>query len=307
MMKTSEKIRGHLFAAFCLIVWSVTFLASKRLLAYYSPVQLMFMRFVVAYAALWILCPRWERTSLREEALYLCMGLLGCTLYFWTENTALTLTYTANVSTLVALAPILTALLMRIVKKDRRALGRWVWTGFALAMSGVVLVVCNGTIVFKLSPKGDLLALATAFIWAAYTVLQERALVRRSSLFITRKVMLYGVVTCLPLFLLSGMEGFSLRPLFASFTNTALFLFLAVLGSACCYLAWCSAERTLGAFTTTNYIYAIPFVTMTAAAMLLGEPISLMGGLGAVLIVAGVWVSSRGGREGETAFGEGIC
>ena len=125
--------KGHLLALFCAVVWGTTFVASKRLLAVYSPVQLMFLRFAAAYAVLWIAYPHWERPVWREELYYLLMGVSGCTLYFWTENTALTLTYTANVSTIVALAPLLTAILAHVVTKGREKLDKWVWIGFAAA------------------------------------------------------------------------------------------------------------------------------------------------------------------------------
>ena len=71
------------------------------------------------------------------------------------------------------------------------------------------------------------------------------------------------------------------------------FLFLAVLGNAACYFAWASAERRLGAVVTSSYIYTIPFVTLAAGALFLHEPIAPAGVLGAALIVAGVWLSSR--------------
>ena len=162
MRNHSDLIKGHAMAVFCALVWGITFVISKHLLVYYSPVQLMFMRFVIAYAALCILHPHWERPSLREELLYLFMGLTGCTLYFWTENTALTITYAANVSTIVALAPILTAILAHWFTGGSSRLNRWIWIGFVIAMLGVVLVVFNGTFVLRLNPRGDLLALATA-------------------------------------------------------------------------------------------------------------------------------------------------
>ena len=304
----SNKI-GHLLALLCTVVWGVTFVASKRLLSFYTPAQLMFMRFVIAYAALWVLFPKWERPTLREELHYLLMGITGCSLYFWTENTALTITYAGNVSTIVALAPILTAIGAHFFTEGREKLNRWVWIGFGIAMLGVVLVVFNGAFVLRLRPAGDLLALLTAATWAVYSVLQERILRKRSSLFITRKVMFYGIVSALPLMLAGGFSGFSLRPILSSGLNIALILFLGLVGSALCYLAWCTAEGKLGVVTTTNYVYAVPFVTMAASAVFLGEPISLAGVLGAVFIVAGVWVSSRkeekipAGTEGGTAHG----
>lgn len=284
--------KGHLLALFCAAVWGTTFVASKRLLAWYSPVQLMFLRFAAAYAVLWAFCPRWEKPVWKEEVSFLLMGISGCTLYFWSENTALTLTYTSNVSTIVALAPLLTAVLASIVSKGRERLGKWVWIGFAAAFLGVALVVFNGAFVWKLSPAGDLLALLTALLWAVYCVQQSYALERRSSLLITRKVMFYGVVTSLPLMLFGGFRGFSLAPL-AEDVNLLCFLFLAVFGNAVCYFAWAAAERRLGAVVTSSYVYTIPFITLAAAALFLREPVSPAGVAGAALIVAGVWISSR--------------
>ena len=286
-------------ALFCAVIWGTTFIGSKRLLVIYSPVQLMFLRFVTAYAVLWVLYPHWVRPEPREELSYLLMGLTGCTLYFWTENTALTVTYTSNVSTIVALAPLLTAILAHFATRGREKLGSRIWTGFAAAFLGVVLVVFNGAFVLKLSPAGDLLALATALLWAVFSIQQSFALEKRGSLFITRKVMLYGIVTSLPLMLVSGFRGLSLRPLFASGTNILCFLFLAVLGSALCYLAWAGAERILGPVIAANYIYTIPFVTMAASALFLKEPVTPAGVLGAALIVAGVWISSSRRTEKE--------
>ena len=292
MNERNEKLKGHLLALFCAAVWGTTFVASKRLLGWYSPVQLMFLRFAAAYAALWAFCPRWERPVWREELCFLLMGVSGCTLYFWTENTALTLTYAANVSTIVALAPLLTAILAHLATKGRERLDKWVWIGFAAAFTGVALVVFNGAVVLKLSPAGDLLALLTALLWAVFCIQQSYALERRSSLFITRKVMFYGLLTSLPLMLLGGFRGLTLAPLLGSGVNLLCFLFLAVFGNAVCYFAWAAAERRLGAVVTSNYVYTIPFITLAASAAFLDEPIAPAGVAGAALIVAGVWISS---------------
>ncbi len=284
--------KGHALALFCALVWGVTFVASKRLLLSYTPTRLMFLRFVLAYAVLWVLHPRWEKLVWREELSYLLMGVTGCTLYFWTENTALTLTATANVSTIVALAPLLTAILSHFAAREREPLTARVWIGFAAAFGGVLLVVWQGAFVLKLSPAGDLLSLGTALLWAVYCVQQTYALAGRSSLFVTRKVMFYGIVTSLPLLALEGFEGFSIAPMLGSGVDLLCLMFLGVVGSALCYLAWAAAERILGPVVTSSYVYVIPFVTLAAGAMFLEEPVTLTGALGTVFIVAGVWISS---------------
>ncbi len=54
-----QKMSGHLLALFCVIVWGSTFVVSKSLRAVLTPVQLMLLRFTLAYVALWIIHPKW--------------------------------------------------------------------------------------------------------------------------------------------------------------------------------------------------------------------------------------------------------
>ena len=60
-----------------------------------------------------------------------------------------------------------------------------------------------------------------------------------------------------------------------------------------CFAIWNIAFRRLGVVVTNNYLYASPFVTMLVGWLLLGEKISLMGVIGAVLITAGVFLAQR--------------
>ena len=172
-MKNREKLTGYFFAIFTVAVWGSTFISSKKLLAFYTPSQIMLTRFLLAYCALWLLRPRKLSLTAKQEAVFLLLGLTGCSIYFYTENTALTYTLAANVSIIVAAAPIFTALIAHFTGEERfRRNTLW---GFLVAFTGVVLVVCNGTFVLKLNPKGDLLALGAAGSWAVYSVLLRRA------------------------------------------------------------------------------------------------------------------------------------
>ena len=171
--QSHSRLLAHLMALMVSAIWATTFVCSKELLAYYSPAQVMFMRFVIAYFVLWLLRPRPLPWQGRGELTFLLLGILGGTLYFFTENTALKHTFAANVSIIVAMAPILTSILAHFFTRDEK-LHTTVWIGFAVAMSGVVLVVLNGALVLKLSPVGDLLAFLAAASWACYSVLIKR-------------------------------------------------------------------------------------------------------------------------------------
>ena len=281
---------AHTMAIFTIVVWGTTFIASKLLLAVYSPVQIMLMRFALAYVVLLILRPKFTWSGLRTEGYFALLGIFGCTVYFLTENTALQYTLAANVSILVAAAPIFTAVLARLVFPDER-LGASTFLGFGVAFIGVALVVFNGAFVLKLSPKGDLLSIGAALCWAVYSVLLKRGLGKFDSIVLTRRVMLYGFVTSLPIALIEG-KPLSLTPL-GDVTLLFCILFLGVIGSGLCYVLWSLAMNRLGVVVTNNYVYVNPFSTMIAAGLVLDERISVMGIIGAVLILLGVFISDR--------------
>lgn len=294
-MKNRQRLTGTLFAVFTIIVWGSTFISSKKLLGLFTPAQIMLTRFLLAYCSLWLLRPRKLSLTGRQEAVFLLLGLTGCSVYFFAENTALTYTLAANVSILVAAAPIFTAVIAHFAGEERFCTST-LW-GFLIAFTGVVLVVCNGTFVLKLSPRGDLLALCAALCWAVYSVLLRRAGQGLDPVLVTRRTLFWGIVTALPLVLLEGVP----YPAASLLTPAAAgnFLFLGLIGSGLCYVLWNHAFRLLGVVATNNFIYLNPFITIVTARIFLNEPISPLALLGAGLITAGVAAAQREPRAAK--------
>lgn len=287
-MNTKPSLTGHLCALFCVVVWGTTFIVSRILLAYYTPTQTMLMRFIGAYVFLWFLCREWY-FQWRDEIAFLLMSIFSNTLYFLAENTAITLTQTSNVSILVSTAPVITALLLLFLPRGERVT-RNIVIGITVAFLGVVLVVFNGSVVLKLNPAGDFLALSAALCWSIYGMLLKGYSDRFSSILLSRKVMFYGILTTVPILWVEGAP-LDLSPLLRPHLLLGL-LFLTLLGSAFCYIAWNTAVSRLGVLRSTIYLYAIPFVTMVSAAVFLHESITPMGVFGTVLIVGGMLFST---------------
>ena len=293
-MKLSRRTSlGYFFALFTVAVWGTTFIASKQLLSIFTPARIMLMRFVLAYIALWIIRPRPLKLPWKSELRFAALGFSGCSLYFLTENTALLHTTAANVSIIVSVAPIFTAVLAHFTIDEK--FHRNTLFGFLAAFSGVVLVVCNGAFVLHISSAGDLLALLAACCWAVYSVLLRRTSGNLDPILVTRRTMLWGLVTAIPMAVPGG--GFSLAPLTSPLLAFDL-LFLGLIGSALCYVLWAKAFGLLGVVPTNNCIYLIPFVTIVAAYFTLKEPVSWAAILGAGLITAGVVLAQRRKENG---------
>jgi drug/metabolite transporter (DMT)-like permease len=301
MKFNTEKLIGHILAIITIIVWGTTFIASKILLVEFTPVQVMIMRFIIAYITLLVLNHKFPKTSLRDELVFLSLAVTGTTLYFLLENKALTITNTSNVSIILSAAPILTAILAHFFTKDEKIKVKTIF-GAVIAFSGVVLVVFNGAFVLKLNPLGDILSFGAAFSWACYSLILKKHLTKYNPVYMTRKVVFYAILTTLPLLLMEN----KIFPVEALNTPSFMFclLFLGVLGSGICYVTWNMATRKLGIVTTNNYIYLGPFITMVAGGMILNEHITIVGILGALLIISGVVVAGMENAESVESIQE---
>ena len=151
----------HVLAVLTVGVWGTTFISTKVLIENgMHPQDIFFLRFLIAYLGIWLISPkRIFAKSLRDEVLLLLSGLTGGTLYFLTENTALGLTQTTNVSFIICATPLLTTLLAQM-SSQREKVGSSLVIGSLIALVGVGLLIFNGSFVLKLSPAGDLLTLS---------------------------------------------------------------------------------------------------------------------------------------------------
>lgn len=287
-----KKVRGHVAALFCAFVWGMTFISTKVLLRTFDPIEILFYRFIIGYLALWIACPKvFKAEKITHELYFLGAGATGVTIYYLFENIALTYTMAANVSIIVSIAPFFTAFLAHFFLKEEK-LKRSFFLGFLVAITGVAMVTLNGKAVLKVNPLGDLLTVGAAFVWAVYSILIRKiGTFRYPVILTTRRIFFYGILLMTPL--LKPM-GFQWNPMpILEPINLANFVFLGVFACAICFAAWSYAVETLGAIISSNYIYAVPVITVVASALILKDQITEMGLLGMVLAIVGLMISAR--------------
>ena len=295
----------HLLALVIVAIWGVTFVSTKTLIgAGMHPAAIFVIRFVMAYAGIWILTLTEKKPvklwsdSRKDEWIFVFLGITGGSFYFLTENTALAHTQATNVSFLVCVAPLLTALLTLAYKRffhgrfadglEDIRVGFPLVFGTLLALVGMAMVVFDGTRL-QLSPKGDLLALGAALCWALYSLFMSQMTEHYGAVFATRKVFFYGLLTILPFL---GRTGDSFSPAVLGQPVVYLnLLFLGLIASLTCFILWNLVMFKLGNVTSTNYVYLNPIFTLVTAMVLLGERMTLVSGLGCAAILAGVVLS----------------
>ena len=297
-MKSNDRLLYHFVAFIIVAIWGSTFVFTKMLLlAGLSPAQIFTLRFIIAYVLLmgYSLSKRSFRLfsdNWRDELLMLVLGITGGSVYFLAENAAMLFTTATNTSLIVCSCPQFAMLLFAVVYRHSEHISKVQALGSVLACMGMAVVVLNGHFVLHLSPLGDLLAFAACLCWAVYSLLMKPATERYSTLFITRKVFFYGLLTIIPYYLI--VPGFpSLDVLLRSDVLWNL-LFLGVVASMICYVAWNWVISRLGAVVATNWVYFNPITTILFAWWLLHEQITIWFLLGTVFILVGMYLADKG-------------
>ena len=290
-----QRLLYHATAFLVVSIWGSTFVFTKLLLlAGLTPAQIFTLRFIIAYLMLLVFCLwrgiRWMADSWKDELLMAGLGISGGSLYFLAENGAMNYTTTTNTSLIVCLCPLFASALISLFYKSQR-LSRTQTLGTLMAAAGVVVVVMNGHFVLHLSPKGDALAFVACLCWAVYSLLMIPANARYDTVFITRKVFFYGLLSMIPYFMLR--PGLNTHLLLGQPALLWNLLFLGCVASTLCFLAWNWTMKKLGAVVVTNYVYFNPVVTILFAWLLLSESITVYFLLGTLLILVGMYLSDR--------------
>ncbi|MEH6972270.1 MULTISPECIES: DMT family transporter [Bacillus] len=289
-MNHRRETAGHLAAVLTILIWGTTFVSTKVLLEDFSPMEILFYRFLLGLIVLLIVHPRVLNVqSLRQEILFAGAGLCGVTLYFLLENIALTYTYASNVGMIVSVIPMITAVLAHFLL-DGEKLKPHFFIGFAAAFTGLLLISFNGNVVLKLNPFGDPLAAASAFVWGIYAILMKKiSAFRHHTIQCTQRIFLYGLIFMIPALFLFDFR-FTLSP-FASSVNLLNMLFLGAGASALCFVTWNWSVGVLGAVKTSAYIYMVPVITIAASIIILHEQLTWIAFVGGALTLTGLYIS----------------
>ena len=288
-MFINQNIKAYLCTFFSILMWGITFILTKILLRDFSPIEILFSRFLLGFALLFIIYPKNNKIySKKEEILFAVTGLSGITLYYLFENIALNYSLASNVGILVAIGPLFTGIFASIFLKEKLKINFFV--GFIFAIIGIAVITFNGKFILKINPIGDIFAVLAAVMWGIYSALVKKiADLGHNSVLITKKTFMYGIIFMIPVMLFMGFDvniNDYLKPI-----NLMNFLFLSFIACTLCFITWAYATKILGAVKTNTYIYFIPIITLITSKIVLDENITLFAIIGIIFILLGVIIS----------------
>lgn len=281
--------RTHLLLTFTMLIWAGSFIFIKIGLRGLDPYNLAFYRFLIASPLLlaWVF---WRRGVVKPngfEWVHLSiLALSGVTLLYAVQFLALKYTTATNASILINTSAVFVAI-WGFVKGEANP--RKV-AGVFLSFAGVILIVSKGTLEFFSSKTlfGDVLMIIDGFMWAVYTVLGSKMLLKYDHETLTAYAFLLGTIYLLPFALYAGLAN----PLtLNSETITALF-YLSILCSVFAYVVWYYALTNADSTSVAVYVYLVPLFTAIFAFYTLNERPDLFTALGGIITISGVYLTT---------------
>ncbi|HJW03645.1 MAG TPA: DMT family transporter [Azospira sp.] len=286
-MEQSQLRRGYFYAALTVAVWSgfilVSRLGGKSPLTGWDVTALRFGTAALVLFPIWLL----RRPRLSFDGRTVILAITGGCGYGALVYAGFKLTSAAHGAVLLpGMLPFLVALMAWVVLGERPSAQRW--AGLLGIAAGVA---CLATDSFGGSAgnwHGDLLILAASLSWAIYTVLVRRWQV--SPWDATLGVGLVSAALYLPIYLLWLPKNLAAASLSTIALQAAYQGILAVIVAMMFFMR---AVAILGPTKVGTLMALIPAVAGTAAAPLLGEPLSPWLVTGLVLVSLGAWVGSQ--------------
>jgi drug/metabolite transporter (DMT)-like permease len=261
-------------------VWGASFLAAKDLSAQTGVPAAIALRFLVAAAALGVLC------LLRRERLPRGRGLAIAALLggsqaavIGLETWGVHLTSATNAGLLISLALVATPVLESLVSRD------WLPRGFFVAavaaVAGVALLVSDGG--FRVPTAGDLLVLAAALVRAVHVTASGRLTRGRSDG--SPGVVLVQMAVCAVVFSAIGGTGLPSAVAGLSAAGWADVLFLGLLCSVFAFVVQLWAVRRTSATRASVLMGTEPVWALLVGVVLAGEAIGPVALCGAAVIL----------------------
>jgi drug/metabolite transporter (DMT)-like permease len=272
------------------LIWSVSFVATKIAFRAFPPLTLGALRFIFAAVMLGVIL--WIQRGLvipaPRDLLRLCVsGVLGITIYFSMENLGVQMATAADAALIVSAYPAITMLLEMVIYRNAISWIRFV--GVGLAIMGVFLIIKESSSIggtHRLS--GDVVLTVTGIVWTFYNFVTRKVVNQYPTVAVTFYQTVAGAVAFLPL---AWLEREKWR--IPTTESLSALLYLGVFCSVIAFLLYAYGLKRLASSTAVTLMNLVPVFGVVFAVIFLHETMSGSQFIGGAIVIAGIVLSVR--------------
>lgn len=274
----------------CVIAWGSNFVFGSILVDVFNPSIIAFFRLI--FIVIFLFFMTYRTIKIQELTLhnYIWLGVagfIGVSLNQWSFYASLQYTEPVTASLILALSPIVTAILSSYYFKERKTLQFWL--GSLVALLGVWLVITNGSLLVPNFGKGELLISLTMLTFSVFLIFVQHLSKSIHPSTITLLSNLFGLVGLLPFVPWNKAYLVLSVPL----SYWLLLIITAIIMHGLCTYLWNSSIHKVGASKAALLLNLEPFVAMIFGFFLLDINIQALQMIGAIVIIIGVSISLK--------------
>lgn len=276
----------------CVIIWGSNFIIGKVLVDHFDPYSITVIRLMAINLFLWLFASRhfhMPHVPLKVWLVIILSGVIGIAVNQYTFFLGLVTASPVTSALILALAPIMTAILTIIVFDEHRGLKFWL--GALLAFVGVSLSTFDGSaITFG---WGEGIIVLTMLTFAIFMILIQWLARHINAIQITLLSNISGLLILIP-FLPAADYG---RLASSSWPMWLLLISSGIIVHGLSNMIWNREMPKVGAANASLLMNMEPFVAMLGTALILGGNVLVTEVIGAVLIISGVTLSIHRRRK----------
>lgn len=278
----------HPYASLTILFWSLAYVLTRLALKYFTVFSLGFLRYLIASFVLlvMVLTLKIHKPKKADIKWFLAAGFFGFFLYMIAFNKGCETTTAATSSVIIAIVPVITALLARVFYQEKLSVFKWAATGIEF-LGVAVLTLMNQA--FSFNPGLIWLLLASVSL-GVYNLLQ-RKLTKIYSGIQASSYSIFAGTAMLSIFSPASIKETSGAPP----VQLLYVLILGIFSSAIAYATWAQAfKKAKQTSSVSNYMFITPFLTSLLGFVIAGELPDVPTIAGGVVILTGVLIFNFG-------------
>ncbi|HYK72639.1 MAG TPA: DMT family transporter [Pseudoneobacillus sp.] len=286
-----------LFLILANLFWAGNYMFGRFVVTEMSPLQMTFLRWLLAVIFLfpiahWIERPSWKIVW-KKWKLLSTMAVFGIIGYNYLLYESLRYTTPMNAALVNSINPALIVLFSSILLKEKLTLK--MSTGLSLSLFGVLLVLTNGhlgQIIHLHFNHGDLLMLLAILVWTFYSII-GRKIQDIPPISSTAVSAFIGLLLLLPLIFTQGIH------LSLSKEATIGIIYMGTFPTVGSFIFWNIAVRQIGPSRSGIYLNLISVFTAILS-LLLGKTVTFVQISGGIFVFLGVYLTSKKAKMEST-------
>lgn len=286
------RVWGVILVNVATLAWATNAVLGRWLRNDIGPLTLTALRFTVATAVFTLLLqrrPPVERRYGKDKWWLLAMGLAGVVAFSPLLYLGLRYSTAVNSSLIQGFSPLITALIAGWIISEPVTLRQKV--GAALGLIGVAGLISGGSLSFLLRLQvnpGDLILVASAVVWAFYSVFGRRVMRNRSPV----AAIALSNLPALPILIGAALIEVHYIPLHLRLETIAAILHICFIPTMLGFLCWNRAIQALGAGGAMVFYNTLPLYGVLMGAAFLDEPLTLAHFVfGGLILAGGLWAT----------------